>query len=94
MTTTRLYEKCPACEGCDHECRVCDGDGFVEHGRAQAREDHPVLDLITTAMVVTARYRFDDVRRESEGVTFADPATGRRFEVVVRAIDLDEEDDR
>jgi hypothetical protein len=60
--------------------------------------DHPVLDVIARAITPAFRHLgpdcvgpAEDVTRESECVEFRDPATGQRFEIIVRPIP-DEED--
>jgi hypothetical protein len=50
-------------------------------------EDHPVLDLISRALKQAPSDVVREVSRESECVEFTDSMHGRRFEVVVRAID-------
>jgi hypothetical protein len=59
--------------------------------------DHPVLDVIARAITPAFRHLgpdcigpAEDVTRESECVEFIDPATGQRFEILVRPISDEE----
>lgn len=61
-------------------------------------EDHPVLDVIATAIAPEFEHGrpddvgpAEDVTREGECVEFTDPRDGRRYETVVRPIDDDVE---
>lgn len=93
MTMTQLYKKCPICEGHYVGCIACGGSGFVEHGQAMACENHDILDDIKRQLWVNQSsfccYR--DLHRDSESVSFRDPRTGQRYEIVVRELDGDDQ---
>lgn len=100
MGAMPLFKICPKCAGTGVNndarhvpCKACSGSAYVRFAWTKACEDHPVLDVVARVLDLQAPLR-GTVSRAPDRVSFRDPDTGGRYEVVVRAIDLDEEDGR
>ena len=68
-------------------------EALAERDQAEAQKAamSEVLDIIKHALDTLPMYATRGVSRESECVEFTDPTSGRRFEIVVREIDDDDD---